>query len=278
MKNIAIYLILLSLIGCTGMAGNYVSTIEKNAKLDSLIKLYCTQKIESRDSLYIVYTAKYWRNMKIGFHYWRNFSELYWINNNDIKPYVSAVFYSKDKKKMVFWLGEKMPNAFTRKHYRPDRDTTRDCLGLPGWNAYFAITPMIGFRDSINRPWTISILPGISTGGESKEMCDRAMAQFCFIDFKNLENHYVTQGGVHKGVIIWKKNGYNVQDTDFFEKCPLWEKDTVGADGLYPFQEHTAKEQWRDYDGGEPCIKCYMDLDYPKIDYPKEILDMYKKN
>jgi len=217
-----------------------------------LINEYCTQKIEPRDSLYINYTVKYWRNSGGGFHYWGNMEELYWINNDDIKPYVSAVFYGKDKKKMVFWLGEKMPNAFTRKHYRPDGDTTKDRLIPLGWvNFDYCITPMIGFRDSINQPWTISTLPGINASGNfSKEMADRAMAQFCFIDFKNLENHYVTQGGPHKGVIIWKKNGYNVQDTDFFEKCPLWEKDTVGADGLYPFQEHTAKEQWRDYDGG----------------------------
>ncbi len=273
-QNIVFGLLLLLLRTCTGCSASI-----SNFKLDSLILKNCNQKIELRDSLYIVYTAKYWRQVKPGFHFWGSLSELYWMNDSDIKPYISAVFYSNDRMKMVFWLGEKMPNAYGKFHYRPDKDTSKDrmCPYFFCPDTLYSITPMIGIRDSLNHPWVISILPGLQSGGNfSKKMADREMAQFCFVDFKHLENHIVIQGGPRKGQIVWRKNGYNVQDSDFFEKCPIWEKDTVGADGLYPFQETNVKDYSKDYDNGYPCDKCYVDLNYPVITYPEYIIKMYK--
>jgi hypothetical protein len=254
----------------------YLASLKKgyNEHLDSLVKKYCTQRIELRDSLYIVYTVKYWRNHGGGFYWWVNESRLFFINNEDIHPYISAVFYSPDRKKMIFWLGEKMPNAYSREVYNGKQYRMEPSCG----DTIYEAAPMIGYRDSINQPWKISILPGRHTGGSTQQIVDNELARFCFINLKVIELHYVFQGGAHKAELTSKPYGKNLQDIGFWDSWWLNEKDTVGADNLYFFQEQVGGPYYHpDSDGVERYYKYYRDLHYPKIDYPKEILDMYKE-
>ena len=71
-----------------------------------------TQKIEYKDSAFIMYTLKEWdlKNWWV-FH---NDSILYHSSNSKIEYFFSGVFYSPDKKRIVVWFGRKLPNATAR--------------------------------------------------------------------------------------------------------------------------------------------------------------------
>ena len=61
MKNIVLFYVAILLSIGLGCKGCYTYN-PKDAYLDSLVKKYCTQRIELRDSLYIIYIVKQWRN------------------------------------------------------------------------------------------------------------------------------------------------------------------------------------------------------------------------
>ena len=263
-------LFLFVLFCCLGITG---CVNAGDDKLDSLIAKYCVQKIEPRDSIYITYTVRQWRNIE--FYYWHDESKMFKLTNEDIKPYIYAIFYSPDRKKMVCWYGEKTPNADTKISYSDEKKYDRICP--TGGDTFYHLNPLVGIRDSINQPWTIREFSGMDADcGRTNESCAKMMSEHFFVKLKDAKIHVVIQDGVDKGKIVWKSYGYNIQDPEFWEKCPMWQKDTVGSDGLYSLEEFKLKEQWRDYEKGYPCYKCYMGLNYPKINYPKEILDMYK--
>ena len=246
-----------------------------DAQTDALIKKYCTQRIERRDSLLIIYTQRQWRN--IVFYWWGDMSKYYNMNNDDIQPYISAVFYSPDRKKMVCWLGEKMPNAFLRVFTNKEKNLNR--VERNGPDTIYNMTPMFCYRDDTTTPWTIRIFWGRQTGGYTKEIADRSVAEFLFIDLKGIEKQRVIPNGVHKWEMSLEAFGYNLQDPGFWDSCWVMQKDTVGSIDLYANDEERFEYNYlfpekKDY---EKCYKCATSLNYPTITYPKEIMDMYGK-
>ncbi len=177
---------------------------------------------------------------------------------------------------MVFWLGEKIPNAVSKEiYYNKQNDYKWNRIYPMGLDTVYSITPMIGFRENSNQPWRICVFPGRQTGGDSKEEADRELAEFCFVNMKDLVRRFVIQEGIHKGEYIWKSFGNNLQDSIFWDNW-MWQKDTVGSDSFYNFQETRPKRDLPEYDGIPKCFKCLEEERiYPKIEYPKEILDMY---
>ena len=147
-----------------------------------------------------------------------------------------------------------------------------------GSDTIYHITPIIAFRNEINQPWVVSVFPGRSTVGNTKQEADQELAIFSFIDLKDKGKYKVTQSGRHKGELELELYKYNLQDKDFWEKCFLWQRDTVGANGLYPFQEHNFSGLSPESKKYRKCNRCARDLKYPKINYPKEILDMYEES
>lgn len=64
-----------------------------------------------------------------------------------------------------------------------------------------------------------------------------------------------------------------MHDEEFWNKCWLFQKDTVGSFGLYPFQVKGYRYV------GEPCTKESADpYNPPIIEYPDEILKLYERN
>jgi hypothetical protein len=79
------------------------------------------------------------------------------------------------------------------------------------------------------------------------------------------------QSGPQKGKEVLSPYGYNLQDEGFWDKCWLWEKDTIRSNGLYPFQVN-----------GYSYVHSYGDemradtFKLPKIKYPDSILKLYQ--
>ncbi len=177
---------------------------------------------------------------------------------------------------MVFWLGEKIPNAVANHIvYKKKDEYNLNRMVAMDLDTFFSITPMIGYRENSNQPWKICIFHGKKTIGMTKESADRALAEFCFVNLKDIEFYYLIQDGVHKGEFIWKKYGNNLQDANFWDNW-MWQKDTVGSDSFYNFQETRPKGDLPEFNGVSKCFKCLKEeWIYPKIEYHKEILDMY---
>jgi hypothetical protein len=87
---------------------------------------------------------------------------------------------------------------------------------------------------------------------------------------KNHQMSYMIQSGNKKGTMELRAYGYNLQEPDFWKKCWLWEKDTVGAYGLYPFQVWSYR-----HPNVPTCVKCAEPLKRPKVVYPEEITRLY---
>ena len=78
------------------------------------------------------------------------------------------------------------------------------------------------------------------------------------------------QSGERKGHKELQAFGYNLQENDFWDKCWIFQKDTVGSYGLYPFQI-----KGYNYIGDKCTQKCAEPYNPPKLIYPKEILKLY---
>lgn len=85
----------------------------------------------------------------------------------------------------------------------------------------------------------------------------------------------IAQNGPQKGTLESKPYGFNIQDQGFWDKCWLWQKDTVGANGLYPFQ--IGRYEDRDSYGLDMNDqKRAIEIQLPEIKYPDDILKLYK--
>ena len=80
----------------------------------------------------------------------------------------------------------------------------------------------------------------------------------------------IVHGGKGKGTFELKAYGYNLNDDGFWNKCWLWEIDTVGSTNLYAFPVKSYG-----YGMKETCFKCADSVVPPAITYPNEITRLY---
>lgn len=240
-------------------------SFDKNG--DENFRQYRTQRIEQRDSLFIMYTVNAWSDTVF---------DIYRADTALFKTYprtyfVASAFYSPDKKKMIVWIGNKFLNVIDTTYRKSSKklDDYKLCYGGP--DTVYNMSSLICYRPDTNSSWNVFPLDN-----ERADCCGSEYVAISILDqyyFREMKNHqmwYIPQVGSQKGMRVGKEYGYNLQDIDFWDKCWLWERDTVGSDGLYPFEE--------DYNFyGKPCIKCAKRMETPHVVYPKEILDLYKK-
>lgn len=240
-----------------------------NKKMDAY-KLIPVQKISLADSLFVIHTIKEWSNL----NWWtfEDYSLMYKMENKDIEYFIGRVFYDPKKLKMVIWYGEKMYNAPTISAYTDDAKKNRICP--VGEDTICTMSALIGFRDSIHQIWNLYPFDNQSVSCYDKEISIKVLEQYYYDKMKGHPMWHVVQEGSKKGELELKAYGYTVQDKDFWEKCWLWEKDTVGSNGLYPFQV----KQYYTLRKGDKCDKCAKLYDIPKINYPEEILELFRKD
>jgi len=221
---------------------------------------------ELRDSLYILHTVKELSNQN--WYTFTNYSLIYEISNKDIQYSITDFFYSPDRKKIIVWFSEKLPNARTLEIYNPDKDHV-NMICPKGSDTIYNMTALIGYRETPESIWHLYplnlqqavCLPDLPTG-------INIMGQYYFSKMKNHAMVRIDQSKENKGTFILESHGYNLQDDDFWTKCWIWQKDTVGANNLFPFQV-------KNYNGYRTCTKCAIPFDIPKIIYPNEILNLF---
>jgi hypothetical protein len=231
---------------------------------------YRTQKLELRDSLFILHTVREWNRMD----WWTfgGYTSMYKMTNDQIEYFFGGAFYSPDRLKMMVWLGDKMPNAETIEIYNKENpEVNRHCPN--GADTVYSLSALIGCRDSVNQIWKLYPFNQRAIGcSPSKKIVIDVISEFYFTKMKNIQMFRIVQSGDRKGNKEPEAYGYNLQDKDFWTKCWLFEKDTVGSYGLYPFQIKGYRYI------GKPCTpKSAEPYDPPKVTYPKEILDFYNQ-
>lgn len=227
-----------------------------------------SQQIEQRDSLFILYTVKEWG--KKMFYSWAVRTDIYNMTFDDIDYFIAGTFYSPNKKILLVWVGKKMPNVSTIKSYSENKSVNMLCP--EGSDTVYSLTALIGLRDNINQIWRLYPFDQQSAGCfDKKEKVINILGQYYFTKMKNHEMYRIMQEGKRKGHKELQAYGYNLQDSDFWNNCWLFKKDTVGSYGLYPFQI-----KGYNYNGDKCTKDCAEPYNLPVIDYPEYILKLYK--
>jgi hypothetical protein len=256
--NILLLLLLASLQSC-GQTNNKMETYDQLR----------TQQIEPRDSLFILHTVKEWS--KINWYTFEDYSQMYKMTNDQIEYYIGGTFYSPDRERMLVWLGQKKPNVATVEIYNKDNPEVNK-LCPNGKDVVYSMTALIGIRDSVNQIWKLyPFNQQQATCYDAKEKVINVLGQYYFGQMKKHQMYRMMQSGKKKGHKELQAYGYNLQDKDFWDKCWLFQKDTVGSYGLYPFQI-----KGYDYKGDKCTQKCAEPYKPPVVDYPEEILKLYQ--
>jgi hypothetical protein len=255
----------LIIVSTTLGLGQQCCRFQDAADLD-LYERYRNEPYELRDSLYILHTIKELSNLN--WYTFADYSLMYEMTNKEVQYSVLDIFYSPDKTKIVAWIVEKLPNARTSEIYNPDKDHVNK-ICPHGADTIYNMTALIGYRDTPESVWNLypfnlqqvvcfsDLSVGISI-----------MGQYYFSKMKDHEMIRVDQSSENRGMFILERHGYNLQDKDFWTKCWIWQRDTVGSTNLYPFQV-------KNYNGYQFCNKCAIPLDPPQIIYPNEIRDLF---
>lgn len=273
----------------------------KNIKMESYAQ-YRTQQIEARDSLFILHTVKEWG--KKNWYTFEDYSKMYEMTNDQVEYFIGAVFYSPDKTKILVWIGDRKPNAKTTVVYNKEKPQVNK-LCPNGKDRVCSMSALIGIRDSANQIWKLyPFNQQQATCYDTKEEVINVLGQYYFEKMKSHQMYRMIQTGKKKGYRELQAYGYNLQDKDFWNKCWIWQKDTVGSYGLYPFQiksydcdkdnyqiiSDTYPDQKKDETNGEYVARngrierkplkeklkdCAEPYSPPIIEYPKEILELY---
>jgi len=236
---------------------------------------YRQQTIDARDSTFVLYTIKEWRRQD--WYTWRNYARMYKMTNEQVEYFWGGVFYSPDRRKIIVWVGEKIPNAATLEIYN-EKEPEVNRLCPMGEDTVYMMTAVIGYRDSINQLWKLYPLDLYSVDcSQTKEIAINIMGKYFFEQMKH-DAVYVSRQSLKEeygGSVrydldqkvmkikgrensnILKDIGYSLHDKDFWDKSLIWQRGAT-IEGYYDFQLF----------GTKPHV-------LPEIDYPKEILELY---
>jgi len=192
---------------------------------------------------------------------------MYEVNMEDVQFFVPNVFYSPNRRRMVAWVGDKVSNAQTRVRYSEEEHLNRICP--TGGDTVYAMKALIGYRSNTDSLWNLSPLNlNVVTCSPNMDVTLNAMGQYYFEQMKTHAMYGVVQSGPENGDLKLNQFEYNLQDSKFWTDCWIWQKDTVGSEGLYWFEV-------KQYRGYQKFFQSAIRWDMPPITYPKEILDMY---
>jgi hypothetical protein len=239
---------------------------------------FLKEKIEYKDSLFIIYTVKEWSNRN--WLYSEDYSKMYKMTNEQVQYFIGGSFYSPDRRKIIVWVGEKLPNAETIEIYSENSEANKICP--ESGDTIYTLSALIGIRDSSSQTWKLyPFNQQQAICYDSKDKVINVLGQYYFEKMKDhsifvskkylnenyggevrydLEKKTIDLGYGHSdSPLILKNFGYNLQDKFFWEKSLIWQNGAT-VEGYYEFQ------LW----GDKP-------LKVPEIEYPEEILKLYEK-
>jgi hypothetical protein len=213
-----------------------------------------------KDSLLVIYTIKEYT--KLNWDIFNDHSKMYKLKNEDINYFIGRSFYSNDDSKFIFWIGEKMINASAIKNYSVDSKNNRICptAGDTIINMYVLIGYRLTGEKSLKLyPWGNRQTPCY----DSISSCFKDLEKYYYNEMKEDYMETVVQNRKKKGQIQKVLYKYSINEKDFWRKSPLWQKDTIGATNLYPFEVRYGHILLSD-----SCIKCGQNINPPIIKYP----------
>jgi hypothetical protein len=232
------------------------------------------QPMESRDSLFVLHTVREWGKQM--WWTWAVRKDMYRITPEDVSYFLAGTFYSPDRKKMIVWVGEKMPNAATIEKYSPD-DPRLNRICPTGGDTVYRLSALIGIRDTKDGIWNLYPFDQQqATCFNSKEGAINVLGRYYFEKMDRHQMYRMQQAGQKKGQLELEPYGYNLQNPNFWDSCWLFKKDTVGSFGLYPFQINHYR--YNEYDIPPCSQKCAVPFKVPLIDYPSSLLKLYDKS
>ncbi|MFN0188645.1 MAG: hypothetical protein ACKVQV_08085 [Bacteroidia bacterium] len=258
-KNFSILILCILQMSCNGWQITNTKESYKNVPV---------QPIDNMDSILIIQTLKEWS--KANWWTFEDYSKMYYLENKDVQYFIERVFYDDEKKKIIVWYGEKLQNASSIENYSNDKKLNRICPS--GADTIYSMSALIGFRDNINEIW--NLFPFENQSASCSPNKERALLILEFYFFNKMKEHKmwrVVQNGEKKGELELKEYGNNLQDESFWEKCWLWEKDSINSNNLYPFQVESYK-----ITGENKLNRIAKPFEVPKIIYTDEILNNYK--
>ena len=271
-----------------------LSCSEATTKLETY-EQFMNIKIEKRDSLLVLFTIKEWG--LLNWRGWENYSKVYHLSNEAVEYFIAGVFYSPDKTKVIVWVGEKKPNSKSIISYSESDDLNRICPEGP--DTIYSLTALIGIRNTPSSIWNLYPFDQqLAVCYDSMDQVINVLGQYYFEKMSNHSMYVMQQSGDSIGIRVLKPFKYNLQDSNFWYKSWLWEKDTVGSHGLYPFQikgYDCNKNDFNRFLSNDPITHkpysnnerkpfknslkdCAKPYDLPKLNYPKDILHLYDKN
>ena len=292
-NNIVLFLFLLVGLQSCGQTNDTMETYDQ----------FRAQQIEPRDSMFVLHTVKEWG--KKMWWTWAVRTDIYRMTPDDVEYFIGGTFYSPDRKKILVWVGDKTLNATTIEIYNKD-DPEVNKICPTGPDTIYSMSALIGIRDSVDQIWKLyPFNQQQATCYDRKEEVINVLGQYYFGQMKTHEMYRMIQTGSRKGYREGQAYGYNLQDKDFWDKCWLFQKDTVGSYGLYPFQiigydcdaenyqiisnthpdqqkGETNREYWARHGRivrkplRENLKDCAEPYEPPVVDYPEEILKLYK--
>lgn len=225
--------------------------------------------IGSRDSQFVIYTVKEFS--KFNWDIFNDHSKMYKIKNNQIDYFIGKLFYNQDSSKLIAWVGEKMYNAPTIKEYSLNIKDNRICptAGDTVINMYV----LIGYRTPNSNklklyPWGNRQTPCY----DSINNCIKELEEYYFKEIKNDYLVTVSSIGKQKGLMIKTLYKYSIIEKEFWTKGPLWKKDNIGSNNLYPFEVNYNNVL------SDTCYKCSEKINYPLIVYPDSIISQFLKS
>ena len=239
------------LLGCGGQV--------RPTDLDTYDR-FRTQRIEPRDSLFVLYTVK--ELGKLNWYTFANYSAMYQMKNEQVEYFIGGTFYSPNRTKIIVWIGERLPNARTIDKYSEDPEVNRICPH--GSDTIYLMSAVIGFRNDPDSTWQLYPFNNEqAVCWITKEQVLNILGQYYFEKMKGHAMYHISPSGPRKGEEQLEAYGFNLQDEGFWTKCWLWQRDSVSGCGLFPFQLA------RGY--------CHP-FEVPHIVYPDEILSMFEQH
>lgn len=259
---------LVILVGCTS---------KEQVKRKINFKPYLQQKIDYRDSLYVLHTVKEWQ--KADFIFFTNYQKYYKTKNILPKHEVSAVFYSPNRKQMLVWVLEKIPNYDSKIGYIPnyveyksEKDSVYLKLADTDKDTMYNMYPIFGRRDKVDEPWQLCPFIDMTLKNyDSKEDLMLKLSEYFLDEMKDAETDYVVQSGKDKGILAFRRYGYHLRNSKFWNGW-MFQKDNIGSKGMYFYEidDYWTKNGYVNKSSAQPFM-------FPKIKYPSEILKMYNR-
>jgi hypothetical protein len=223
--------------------------------------------LERRDSLSISHVAKTW--VDSSFMYFSDHKEPpFNLRNGKVEVIVLTGFYSPDRKKILSWFTEKVPN--------------NDGFATDSGYYYFS-NCMLGIRDDTSKIFKFGIFDQQMCEAAELEWIINCMSKYFFNkmkkDFTRIYAKYYNSyyGGnlgskdnLNTDKSIYQEFGYNLQEPEFWERSLIWYKGSKikGYDNFDLAEWATPSDTITNRD---------VFIRYPKISYPDSILKLYSR-